>query len=303
MSEDPFHDMNPELVRRIQAFINASEGRIRPGSGFRTYQEQARLYANYKAGVAGQARAAPPGRSNHNHGLAMDLQYSRDGAQWAAQNAARFGLHFPVPGENWHVEMIDDDGSRAAMRTAQAGGGLGFESIDTARDPEDELTHRLDSIMSIIGGGNVARKVAGTPEPALRTETIAPDATAQMAQQPAKGGQMAGKGVDRWRPFVEQALRIVGEPVNEQNIAITLRRMKQESGGDPAIVNNWDVNAKRGTPSIGLMQVIKPTFDKYAGEFQARGQTDPLANLVASMRYAKARYGSLAAAYNKTGGY
>ncbi|MFC1413362.1 transglycosylase SLT domain-containing protein [Streptacidiphilus sp. N1-12] len=37
-----------------------------------------------------------------------------------------------------------------------------------------------------------------------------------------------------------------------------------ESGGNPTIVNNYDSNAKAGTPSMGLLQFIQPTFDAYA---------------------------------------
>jgi SLT domain-containing protein len=118
-----------------------------------------------------------------------------------------------------------------------------------------------------------------------------------------QGAAAVGKGVDRWRGLVAQALQLVGEAPTEANIAMTLRRMQQESGGNPDAINNWDSNAKKGTPSIGLMQVILPTFNAHAGEFKSRGQRDPLANLVASMRYAKSRYGSLAAAYNRKGGY
>jgi SLT domain-containing protein len=69
-------------------------------------------------------------------------------------------------------------------------------------------------------------------------------------------------------------------------------------------INNWDINAKRGDPSRGLMQTIGSTFRAYACPATTRGTSyDPLSNILASMRYAMARYGSLAAAYNKAGGY
>ncbi|WP_159027720.1 transglycosylase SLT domain-containing protein, partial [Streptomyces sp. NRRL S-1896] len=89
----------------------------------------------------------------------------------------------------------------------------------------------------------------------------------------------------------------------------TLRRMNQESGGDPNIVNRWDSNWKAGTPSVGLMQVIGPTFRAYAGKYRKTGpfsygvSTNPLANIYSSMRYALSRYGSLPRAYDRPGGY
>lgn len=114
-------------------------------------------------------------------------------------------------------------------------------------------------------------------------------------------GGVGGAGVKRWAPVVLQALSMVGQPASM--LGITLRRMNQESGGNPRAINLWDSNAKAGIPSMGLMQTILPTFNAYAGHLRSRGPYDPLANIYASMRYALARYGSLPAAYNKPGGY
>lgn len=115
------------------------------------------------------------------------------------------------------------------------------------------------------------------------------------------GGQ--GAGVGRWTDTVKQALTMLGQPTSQAMINTVLRRMKQESGGNPKAINNWDINAKRGTPSKGLMQVIGPTFKAYAMKGFKSNIYDPLSNILASMRYALARYGSLSKAYNRKGGY
>lgn len=65
-----------------------------------------------------------------------------------------------------------------------------------------------------------------------------------------------------------------------------------ESGGDPNATNGWDINAQNGTPSIGLMQTIGPTFDANA----MPGHTDinnPVDNIIAASNYAIGRYGSV----------
>ncbi|MFI7017894.1 transglycosylase SLT domain-containing protein [Streptomyces sp. NPDC050164] len=122
----------------------------------------------------------------------------------------------------------------------------------------------------------------------------------------APGGN-GGSGVARWRPTVLQALSMTGNPASYADL--TLRRMNQESGGNPTIVNKWDSNWHAGHPSVGLMQVIGPTFRAYAGKMRNVGpfsygvSTNPLANIYASMRYAMAAYGSLPTAYNRPGGY
>jgi hypothetical protein len=86
------------------------QAQIRITSGYRSPEHQARLYhaALQKYGNEREARrwVAPPGKSQHNHGHAADLKYLNPAAmQWAHQNAAKFGLSFPLANENWHVEL------------------------------------------------------------------------------------------------------------------------------------------------------------------------------------------------------
>ena len=85
--------------------------------------------------------------------------------------------------------------------------------------------------------------------------------------------------------------------------------MNQEAGGNPTIVNKWDSNGQAGHPSVGLMQVIRGTFQHYAGKYRNTGpfsygvSVNPLANVYSSMKYALAAYGSLHRAYDRPGGY
>ncbi|MFM9616864.1 peptidoglycan DD-metalloendopeptidase family protein [Streptomyces turgidiscabies] len=121
------------------------------------------------------------------------------------------------------------------------------------------------------------------------------------------GGGDGGTGVQRWRGVVQQALGQVHQSLSLANV--TLRRMNQESGGNPTAVNRTDSNWKAGHPSVGLMQVIEGTFRAFAGKYRNTGpfaygvSTSPIANVYASMRYALSQYGSLSKAYNRPGGY
>ncbi|WP_144491117.1 transglycosylase SLT domain-containing protein [Bacillus sp. WP8] len=72
---------------------------------------------------------------------------------------------------------------------------------------------------------------------------------------------------------------------------------QNESRGNPKAINLWDSNAKRGTPSKGLMQTIDPTFNSN----KASGMNDiwnPIHNAAAAINYIKGRYGSV---YNTPG--
>jgi hypothetical protein len=110
-----------------------------------------------------------------------------------------------------------------------------------------------------------------------------------------------GSGVQRWSGTVLDALKRVGQPASLADI--TLRRMQQESGGNPRAINNWEINAKNGTSSKGLMPVIQPTFAANRDRGLVNDIYDPLANIVASMKHTLKRYGSLPAGYNRKGGY
>lgn len=108
------------------------------------------------------------------------------------------------------------------------------------------------------------------------------------------------KGVSQWRSTVMRALKMEGL-YSAANVARTLFQMQTESGGNPRAINLWDSNAKKGIPSKGLMQVIDPTFKAYARAGFNKNIYDPLSNILASVRYATSRYGSLAKAYRGVG--
>lgn len=99
-------------------------------------------------------------------------------------------------------------------------------------------------------------------------------------------------GVEQWRATAKKALELTGQ-YTEANLNRLLMQMRSESGGNPNAINNWDINAKMGIPSKGLMQVIDPTFRAYAMKGFDKNIYDPMSNILAAIRYTLARYGSL----------
>ncbi|MFH0070687.1 tape measure protein [Peribacillus sp. NPDC056705] len=100
-------------------------------------------------------------------------------------------------------------------------------------------------------------------------------------------GNVSGN-VKQW---ISEAISITGVPGNWAAPLSTVAM--KESGGrtGPSTINKWDSNWKRGTPSMGLMQTIKPTFDAY----KMKGYNDimnPVHNAIAAIRYIKSRYGT-----------
>ncbi|EME8259572.1 tape measure protein [Enterococcus faecium] len=114
------------------------------------------------------------------------------------------------------------------------------------------------------------------------------------------GDSVGGSGVERWRNVAIRALKMTGQ-YSTANLNALLNQMRTESNGNPNAFNNWDINAKNGTPSKGLLQVIDPTFRQYAMPGFNSNIFDPLSNILASIRYALSRYGSLTNAYRGVG--
>ena len=109
-------NIDDTFATRMAAMVDAMPADIRQGFGirssYRSDKEQARIFAAEVRRHGGNAKAArkwaaPPGKSYHNKGLAIDLQYgSADVRKWVHQNATRFGLYFPMKHEPWHIEPL-----------------------------------------------------------------------------------------------------------------------------------------------------------------------------------------------------
>ena len=114
--------LNADFSTNLTAFINAAKAEgidLNIGSGFRTAEKQKQLWeqALKKYGSPEKARkwVAPPGKSNHNRGTAVDLhsngnalgkQKNSKATQWAHANAEKYGLNFRMGHEPWHIEPL-----------------------------------------------------------------------------------------------------------------------------------------------------------------------------------------------------
>lgn len=175
--------LDSEFARRLTAMVEASGGRLYYVSGFRSVEEQQQLWDAALAKYGPEKApdwVAPPGRSNHNHGVAMDLGYQDDDAQaWAHANASRFGLSFPMSWEPWHIEPVGvSDGTYQSDVQVDFDGGAGSpESYTTtpaghtgATDPTRrfDLGYQLAQLGGILAG-QVPDILAGTGSSELTT--------------------------------------------------------------------------------------------------------------------------------------
>lgn len=76
------------------------------------------------------------------------------------------------------------------------------------------------------------------------------------------GGDASGGSVSS--ALIRKAASMMGVHPSAADIANIERVIQHESGGNAKAINNWDSNAKAGTPSKGILQFIDPTFNHYA---------------------------------------
>lgn len=105
-------------------------------------------------------------------------------------------------------------------------------------------------------------------------------------------GSFDSKAPGNVKSWISAAIKRTGVPGSWLSPLTTIAM--KESGGrtGPSTVNKWDSNWLRGTPSMGLMQTIRPTFEA----FKESGWNDimnPIHNAAAAINYIKSRYGNV----------
>ncbi|MEU2800244.1 peptidoglycan DD-metalloendopeptidase family protein [Streptomyces sp. NPDC007117] len=233
--------------------------------------------------------------------------FGKPGLMWTS--GRHTGLDFPAK-TGAKIRAVDN----GQIRTATSGGSYGKHIEISHGGGLSSLYAHMSAMLAKASEGVTRGQVIGqvgatgnTTGPHLHLEARIGGKTVDPMRYLEGGTGDAGTGVERFRGVVTQALGQVGQSLSLVNT--TLRRMNQESSGNPKAVNTWDINWLRGHPSVGLMQVIRPTFEAFAGKYKQTGpklfgvSIDPMANIYASMRYALKTYGSLSRAYNRPGGY
>jgi Transglycosylase SLT domain len=118
------------------------------------------------------------------------------------------------------------------------------------------------------------------------------DSSGNSLQSPGPANYANQSQVESWINQAFKVLEADGVPASELNEAGVLLIIEHESSGNPNAINNWDSNAQAGDPSRGLMQVIGTTFNEY--KLSGHGNIyDPVDNIIAGVRYALSRYGSI----------
>lgn len=112
-SDSSLKGVDPKLVASANQLARYLGKKITVTSGFRSRDEQAKLYQRYlNSGKSIRYIAAAPGTSNHEGGEALDLAINGVPIASAvpADVLARFGLHTPVKGDLPHTTLLSVNG-------------------------------------------------------------------------------------------------------------------------------------------------------------------------------------------------
>ena len=125
----------------IEEYGKTTGNKVQINSGFRTFKQQQAEY------LADPTKAAKPGNSQHEFGLAVDINTADLDAMDRLGILRKYGITRPVGAESWHSEpagiQLDPIGSRdpsKAEPAIQAGigkGGGGWGTMTKAGDPHD----------------------------------------------------------------------------------------------------------------------------------------------------------------------
>lgn len=217
----------------------------------------------------------------------------------------RGGLGLPRYGVGGVVGGIADAGSTLWAKAL----GIGGDILRFLTDPTGWLTDVINHSELGRMGGDIGDRLRDIPvgvmnaavnkvkslisEGAGRLGSLAGAVTGGVAHGAAAavGAVSAAVGNDQLGRWIAAAIADTGVPEWwGPRLRVGIMR---ESGGNPNAVNRTDINAILGHPSIGLMQTIGPTFEAYRDPRLPDNIYDPVANIVAGIRYILARYGSI----------
>jgi LAS superfamily LD-carboxypeptidase LdcB len=168
--------LNATFADRLENMLAAAPpevaAQIKIVSGFRSTEKQAQLYnkrvKEFVNQGYGEAHAkelarkwvAPPGRSMHNHGEAVDLasgdmhKFGKSAAgKWVHANAEKYGLYFPMGHEPWHIEMVGG-------RRQNGGQAAPYDGMDVKLESDGKGGGRYSDVMDSI----IMAESSGNPD-------------------------------------------------------------------------------------------------------------------------------------------
>ena len=222
--------MDPAVKKRLAAvayeYFNNTGKKIQINSAFRDPKEQAELFAKY-----GSPRAARPGKSKHEVGLAVDMN-SADANQATSMGLFdKYGFQRPIASEPWHVEAkearnsVPDNPSSPGQAVLVSNGGKPTIPSDGVPVNDNQLKQAAPA-----GGG------AGTAQ----TASDLPSAEPVKTESGATTNLVTDSGSDSSAKSAAAAEPISSEPSAGNQVTQASMDVEQGYGKQQPAVSNID---------------------------------------------------------------
>lgn len=266
------NNLHPLTLKHFMGMVEEygkSTGKtVQVNDGFRSFAEQQALHAKYPQ------KAAKPGRSLHESGIAIDINSADADALDKAGLMRKYGFTRPVGGEPWHIEpagvqknidLAKKDASErdkmVAVSLFRGGGGYGTQANATKYRRNHELA------MNLLSAGSTS--VAEAKPPAEKTDTAvaAVDAskTADTAGTSASGDKgTATAAVAATTPAADTATATTDDKSKTQSVkadlpspqAQELKMSANEGETKPTEAGATDAASSSGGPQGDIKDTI-----------------------------------------------
>lgn len=246
---DAIDNLDASFATNLAAMMEDAPPGIREGlgltSGYRSEKRQAELWAEAlrKYGSEAEARkwVAPPGRSFHNSGQAVDLAWNggpfasapREVQDWVHANAGKYGMYFPMGHEPWHIEPVGTRGGTVAPRNGSVAPRAmmpGFDQIEAQlagiTDPQvrDLVRRRLNAQ---IEAQNRAASAAESAAKAELWRVVEAGGTPDQVPQDIRVAAGMSAVSSAWGYIEDVAAR--GKPKDDDILVYDMRRYAAEN--------------------------------------------------------------------------
>jgi len=223
--------MDPAIKKRLAAvayeYFNNTGNKIQINSAFRDPKEQAELFAKY-----GSPRAARPGKSKHEVGLAFDMNSADANKAVGMGLFDKYGFQRPIASEPWHVEgkearnSVPDNPTNPGQAVLVSNAGKPTIPSDGVAVNENQLKQAVPA-----GGGAETTQTASdlpSAEP-VKTES---GATTNLATD--SGSESSAKSA------AAPAEPVSAEPSTGNQVAQASMDVEQGYGNQQPAVSNVD---------------------------------------------------------------
>lgn len=267
--------LDPTFSSALEGLIAASNGRLRIKSGFRDIAEQTQLWDDavkkYGSPEAARKWVAPPGHSNHNRGLAADLEGD---ISLAHELAPRFGLVFPMSWENWHIEPVHArDGASDQAYTDPPPGAQSPKTDQSLSTRPDFLAATLSNAMRALSDPS-SQGTGIEPVSAIDAQLPGGGAAAGSSSTGAGGNAPVSVGKDGIDPSTLYTA-LIQKGLSPAMAAAGVAIAGRESSYSPSAYNG---NRNTGDDSYGLFQ-INLLNGGWTDFLKAHGMSDPASAL------------------------